>query len=415
MRMTTTIAATVALFALSAGAGTAWAQADEDAGAAAQAEGNRTGNVSFNFRLRSEFADLEGFDESATASTLRSRVTWESATFNRFQVLLEADNVSTLGSEQFNSTTNGETAYPVVADPEGTDLNQAWLTFSGNSVTVRAGRQTIRHGTERFVGGVAWRQNEQAFDGVRIQWAPAGGFDLDLAYVNRVNRIFGPDDGLNPAAWKGDNFFVRANWSLAENHRLSAHGYLLDFDPQHGYAAGRTVNNSVDIFGLEYSGSFDRLTLNLNWDTQQDAGASQLDYQAEHYMAEVIVPAGAATLTAGYEVFGGDNGSGFRMPTATLHKFQGWTDKFLATPGDGLKDAYLIVSSSLGPVAITAHWHDFRAEASSADFGSEFGLQLTWAVNDRLTLLGKYATFSTDDSARFADTDKAWLSLQMAF
>ena len=411
--MTTTSAAWLALAALSMGATGAWAQAAGGSGAPGETDGDSAGDVSFDFRYRSEFVDLAGFGESAAASTLRSRITFESATFNRFQVLLQADNVATLGSEQFNSTTNGRTDYPVVADPEGTDLNQAWLTFSGDSVTVRAGRQTIRHGTERFVGGVAWRQNEQAFDGVRIQWATAGGFDLDLAYVNRVNRIFGPDDGLNPAAWKGDNFFVRANWSLADNHRLSAHGYLLDFDPQNGYAPGRTVNNSVDILGLEYSGTFERLTLNLNWDTQQDAGASQLDYQAEHYLAEIIAPVGGASLTAGYEVFTGDNGSGFRMPTATLHKFQGWTDKFLATPGDGLKDTYLIAASTLGPVAVTAHWHDFRAEASGADFGSEFGLQLTWPVTDRFTVLVKYATFSTDDSTRFQDTDKAWLSLQM--
>ena len=277
--MTTTNAAWLALAALAMDATGALAQAPGDSEASGQGDGDRAGDVSFDFRYRSEFADLEGFGESASASTLRSRITFESATFNRFQVLLQADNVATLGSEEFNSTTNGKTEYPIVADPEGTDLNQAWLTFSGGSVTVRAGRQTIRHGTERFVGGVAWRQNEQAYDGVRIQWAPAGGFDLDLAYVNRVNRIFGPDDGLNPAAWKGDNFFVRANWNLADNHRLSAHGYLLDFDPQQGYAPGRTVNNSVDILGLEYSGTFDRLTLNLNWDTQQDAGASQLDYQ----------------------------------------------------------------------------------------------------------------------------------------
>ena len=411
--MTNTSAARLALAALALGATGAWAQAGGDSGASGQTEGDSVGDVSFDFRYRSEFADLEGFGESAAASTLRSRITFESATFNRFQVLLQADNVATLGSEEFNSTTNGKTNYPIVADPEGTDLNQAWLTFSGDSVTVRAGRQTIRHGTERFVGGVAWRQNEQAYDGVRIQWQPAGGFDLDLAWVNRIKRIFGPDDGLNPADWKGDNVLVRANWSLGENHRLSGYGYLLDFDPQHGYAAGRTVNNSVDIFGAEYSGTFDRLTLNLSWDTQQDAGASQLDYQTEHYMAEVIAPVGGATLTAGYEVFGADNGSGFRTPLGTLHKFQGWTDKFLATPGDGLKDTYLIAASTLGPVTVTAHWHDFRAEASGADFGSEIGLQLAWRVTDRFTVLAKYATFSTDDSSRFQGTDKAWLSLQM--
>ncbi len=415
MRMATTNAARLALAALCLGATAAWAQADGDPGASGQSAGAGFGDVSFDFRLRSEFVDLDGVAEDASALTLRSRVTFESATFNRFQVLLEADNISALGSEEFNSTTNGVTDYPVVADPEGTDLNQAWLSFTGDSLTVRAGRQTIRHGTERFVGGVAWRQNEQSFDGIRVLWAPNGNFDLDLSYVNRVNRIFGPDDGLNPGAWKGDNLFVRANWALAGNHRLSAVGHLLDFDPQEGYAPGRTVNNSVDIFGAEYVGAFEAFTVNLTWATQQDAGASQLDYRAQMYIAEVIVPVGVTTLTAGYEVVGADDGAGFRTPVATLHKFHGWTDKFLATPGDGFRDAYLIAASRLGPVNLVVHWHDFRADASSADFGSELGASVTWPVNDQLTLLAKYATFSTDDSSRFADADKAWISLQMAF
>ena len=37
---------------------------------------------------------------------------------------LETDYVSVIGPEDYNSTANGRTAYPVVADPDGFDLNQ---------------------------------------------------------------------------------------------------------------------------------------------------------------------------------------------------------------------------------------------------------------------------------------------------
>ena len=46
-------------------------------------------------------------------------------------------------------------------------------------------------------------------------------------------------------------------------------------------------------------------------------------------------------LNAGYEVLGADNGVGFATPLATGHKFQGWADKFLTTPGDGIEDVYI--------------------------------------------------------------------------
>ena len=48
----------------------------------------------------------------------------------------------------------------------------------------------------------------------------------------------------------------------------------------------------------------------------------------------------AAAAAAGYEVFASDGSrSAFRTPLATLHRFQGWTDKFLGTPPAGVEDA----------------------------------------------------------------------------
>src|SRR3546814_11261136 len=49
-------------------------------------------------------------------------------------------------------------------------------------------------------------------------------------------------------------------------------------------------------------------------------------------------------LKGGYEVLGGDDGTGnraFQTPLATKHAFQGWADVFLTTPADGIEDAYV--------------------------------------------------------------------------
>ena len=138
------------------------------------------GKASVDFRYRYEFVDQEGFDKDAKASTLRSRLTLASAPLNGFSALLEADDVRSVGSDDYNSTDNGNTQYPVVADPEGTDLNQAWLKYAAENAAGTLGRQRILHDNQRFVGGVAWRQNEQTYDGLRGTAKMMGKLDLDL-------------------------------------------------------------------------------------------------------------------------------------------------------------------------------------------------------------------------------------------
>ena len=118
------------------------------------------GKASVDFRYRYEFVDQEGFGKNAEASTLRSRLSLASAPLKGFSGMLEADDVRSVGSDDYNSTENGNTQYPVVADPEGTDLNQAWVRYAWESANGTLGRQRILHGNQRFIGGVAWRQNE---------------------------------------------------------------------------------------------------------------------------------------------------------------------------------------------------------------------------------------------------------------
>ena len=361
----------------------------------------KEGKASLDFRYRFEYVDQDGIDEEAEASTIRSRLTLESGKIGGFKILLEADDVTSVGPNDYNSTENGKTEYPVVADPEGTELNQAWLSYQGESLTTHAGRQRINHGNQRFVGGVAWRQNEQTFDGGRIQWRGIENLNLDVGYVYNVNRIFGPDDGVNPADLEGDVFLLRADYALTDNHRLTGFGYFLDIDGQGGFAAGKTVNNSSDTFGIEYAGKFDWLSVNASWATQQEAGDSELDYEADYYQVELGAKFQGVKLKAGYEVLASDNGVGFATPLATLHKFQGWADKFLSTPGDGIEDAYLSVGGKLGPVNLMAVYHDFQAESSSTDFGTELDLIATWKVNKQFSVQAKYAAFDTDDSSRY--------------
>ncbi|MEH6608546.1 MAG: alginate export family protein [Halioglobus sp.] len=370
------------------------------------------GKASFDFRYRYEFVDDENFSKDAKASTLRSRLTFASAAYRGFSFLTEFDDVSTIGSDNYNSTANGNGEYPTVADPEGTEVNQAWIKYTVDSLSGSYGRQRILHGGQRFVGGVAWRQNEQTYDGFRALYKGGSSLTLDYAYVYNVNRIFGPDDSTaQPADWGGENHLARADFKFAENHTLSAFAYALDIDERSGWPADKSVDNSTDAYGVEYSVKIGPVTAKATYANQSESGDSNLDYNASYYMVEGGLTVLGVKAILGYEVLGGDNGVGFKTPLATLHKFQGWADKFLTTPGDGIEDLYVGAKGELGPVQLGAYYHDFQAEDSNADFGTEIDLVASWPATKNLKLELNYASFSTDNKVRYSDTDKTWLTV----
>ncbi len=362
------------------------------------------GKSKLSFRYRYEDVDQDGFNKDAGASTVRTRFTWNSAPMQGFSLGLEVDYVSVIGSERYNSTENGNTEYPVVADPEGLDLNQSFIKYSGENVVADFGRQRILHGSQRFVGGVGWRQNEQTFDGLRMQFEPAAAVKVDYSYVWNVNRIFGPDDGVQPADWHGDSHFLTGSWKLADKHTLEGFAYLLDFENGNGRP------NSTETYGIGYKGTIGPVKLTGTIATQSDYADSPLDYDADFYSLQADVKVSGFTLTAGYEVLGSDDGvAAFRTPLATLHKFQGWTDKFLLTPRNGIEDMYFGFKGKIGPVAVAATWHDFSADEGSMDYGTELDLVATYKVHEKVTTQFKFADYQEDGFS--TDTTKFWLSL----
>jgi hypothetical protein len=370
-------------------------------------------SAALDLRYRYESVEQADFDNRARASLLRTRLILRSGEASGFSALLEIDNVSGIGGSNYNSTENGNTDYPTIADPEGTEINQAALTYSFAESGISLGRQRILLGDMRFIGRKPWRLNEQTYDGLRLQWRPDNRLNVDVSYVNQINRIFGPEDGSNPADWHGDNLFLRTEYSLDQRHKLIGFAHRVDVEAQAGFAPDKTVNNSSDTVGVEYRGSFAGAALRASLATQRDAASSELSYRAPYYVAEVHAPPWRGLkVKAAYEVLGADNGAGFSTPLANGHRYQGWADKFLATPFDGLEDAWLSVEGRLGPLALTARYHHFQAESSNTTFGEELDLQAQWPVSKRLTATLKTALFNSEAGDRYADTTKAWLMLQ---
>jgi hypothetical protein len=378
----------------------------------------REGKAGVELRYRFETVEQDDRPATAEANTLRLRLNLASGTVKGFSAFAEFDHVEALGDPRYDDTRNGLTQYPVVPDPEGSDLNQAWMQFSTPKGTFfRAGRQRIALDNERFISAVAWRQNEQTFDAFRIETNVHPAAVINYAYVDQVNRVFGPDDGLPPDTLESDSHLLNARTTSLPVGTLTLYGYWLDFR--------NAPQLSADTFGAHYGGERElagnlKFSWALEYAVQQDAGANAAEIDADFSLVELRLQGRSAGLWAGREVLSGESGvftattnPAFQTPLATPHKWQGWADKFATTPAAGIEDIYLGVNVKAAGWTGQLVWHDFSAEATAQDYGSEWDVSVSRKFADRYELLVKYADYAADDL--FADTQKVWLQLGAAF
>ena len=376
-------------------------------------------------RYRFENVDQNNDLRDANAQTLRTRAGFQSGQWYGLSGLLEVDNVSRIGDDAYNSTRNGQKEYAVVADPDGTEVNQALLRYDHKLGSAVLGRQRINLDNQRFIGSVAWRQNEQTFDGALTQLKPLDGLTLSYAYLDQVNTVFGPDNGrydnlTNPANIDGHSHLINAQYVFMPQLTATAYSYLLDLDNIAVAPTAAEGTLSSQTSGLRLNGVVAGVSYALEYAQQKDYGDNPLELDSEYYLAELGYTLKGVQLKAGYEVLGGDNGTGnraFQTPLATKHAFQGWADQFLTTPADGIEDAYVGVTAPLLGGTLQAWYHDFSTEQGSDEYGNEIDLSYAHPIPGVKGLVGllKYATYDSDDKARTVDTDKVWLQLQYSY
>ncbi|HJQ18080.1 MAG TPA: alginate export family protein [Allosphingosinicella sp.] len=378
-------------------------------------------------RLRYESVDQDPMVKDADALTFRARIGAEMAN-KKWSFLIEGEATAAI-VEHYNSGVNLKTQFPIVADPENVELNRAQVQYKGLAKTViTLGRQRINLDDQRFVGAVGWRQNEQTFDAVRIENSAIKNLKLDVTYAWSDRTIWGVDGfGTNQQAISGDNVFANVSYKTKIG-TLTGFAYLVDQD-EFAVAGFRRSSQS---YGARFAGSYPlskavKLTYAASYATQSDYHRNPNDYKAEYYLIEGGLSYKALTLGAGYEVLGADEGvafTSFQTPLATLHKFQGWADKFLTTPPNGIKDLYGSAGYTLtkvGPfasIAATLVYHDYKTDRLDFDYGSEWNLQLAGKI-DKFTLLLKYADYNAKTNVGFVnpttDTKKFWASVEWAF
>lgn len=405
----------VIALALGAASCGAWAQSPDTIGSFESAVAET--KLLFDTRVRYEGVDQDAIAKEAEALTVRSRIGFETGRVLGTSLLVEGDLLWPLLTD-YNSTTNGKTQYPIVADPEGYEINRLQLTNASlPGTTITAGRQRILLDDHRFVGNVGWRQNEQTFDAIRVVNKSVKNLTVDLSYVAQVNRVFGRES--TQGRFEGDSVLANVSYQLSFG-KLTGFGYLLDFEPI--AAVPGAVRDASETIGVRFAGEKNiaatKLAYAVSYATQTERGDNPLEFDLDYYLAELTGMFGRYSLGAGLEILEGDGVKGFTTPLATLHKFQGWNDKFLSTPPQGIEDRYANTGVmfrnvvGLETVSLIASYHAYEAERGSSTYGEELDVQLL-AKLGRVNGMLKYGDYRADDFS--TDTKKYWVQFEFVW
>lgn len=362
-----------------------------------------SGRANIDLRYRYETVDDgDPATEDAKAATLRTRLGFTTGSYKDFKAHVDFEYTNHAGATDFNDGSNGKTGFAKVIDPRTEELNQAWLSYAGLSGTdMKVGRQRIILDNARFVGNVGWRQNEQTFDAFMITNKSFNDITLSIGNVYQINTITG-------GAVDTRHNFINVGFDKTPVGKLTAYTYLLDYDDP--------ATSDIDTLGLRMKGNAGDLLYALEFAEQSDGGDNTDDFSMSYLFAEAGYKINATNVFLGYESLGSDDGvESFQTPLATKHAFNGWADKFLTTPLDGLNDTYIKVVSKFNDMKLVGFYHDFSSDFGSTDYGTELDLVLIKPLGKNLKGLVKYSDFSADSNSTYDDTQKIWLSLEGKF
>jgi len=379
-----------------------------------------------DLRLRYENVTQTGAAVDADAVTARLRAGFELKHNSGLSLLAEGEGTLAIvddynafpGSFSAASVGNSHQRRPgfaTVADPQNVELNRLQVQYKSKPLTVTIGRQRINLDDQRFVGSVAWRQNEQTFDAARLEGS-LGPVSFDGTYAIAQRTVFGIDAGPRQS-YGGDFVFLGAS-AKAGPFNVKGFAYLLDYDEAIFFA------NSSQTYGARATGTVPlsklvKLNLAASYARQSRYGTNPVAYSADYLAGEAALAYKTYTVTAGYEKLGADGvaGKSFQTPMATLHKFNGWADMFLVTPATGLQDIYGGVAvkfpkvKALPGLNAQVVYHDFKSDIGSVKLGNEWDA----SVGFKLRRVGVLAKFASYDAAVGPTVNKFWLQFELAY
>jgi len=354
-----------------------------------------------DLRLRYETVSQDNALADADGLTLRTRLGLKTPSRAGFSGVVELENSLSI-IDDFSVPPTGDRVgeFSVIADPETTELDQAFVQYKSDTLSAKLGRQIFTLDGHRFVGHVGWRQDRQTFDALVVDYKPKGGFNINFSYIDQRNRIFSDEADI-----ESSDTLVNTSY-VTSIGKLTAYLYLLEVDS--------VTNNSLDTFGVSLRGSKKSGETNISYGAEFASQENGADLETEYLQLEVGVSHAGITGKLAYEVLGTDDGQvGFATPLATLHKFNGWSDRFINTPSAGLQNLSFTLGGKFKGGKWLAVYHDFSSDDSVDgldDLGSEINLQYTRPFTKSISGGVKFADYSAGDQVfNQVDTQIAWL------
>lgn len=383
-------------------------------------EANNAGQQTVFFhdlKVRYEFADIDGFENSADAITARLKSGFETELAPKWHFLLEGEGILSLeGANQPDGVPAGFS--PVIADFQNAELNRFQISTSVIPKTqLTLGRQRVSLDDMRFVGISDFRQSDVTFDAVRAQGRWLGSLQFDVGYIWKFNRRFGVREragGLSSDSWLVNISFPTPVGQITGFHYDIETDLVKDAQPGQRFDASST--------GIRLNGRWQHDDFGVTWEAsvaQQQSQLPEIDDSLYYAMGAASARLGDVTLTARYEALEGDGTQAFQTPYGMLHIFQGDADVFLATPVDGIIDQSVRLNWRIGSwdwlrgLQFAAKYHHFEAERTNAEYGDEINLSLSGKLFNSTEWSVQYAFY--DASGFGADTERLWLTVSRRF
>ena len=392
----------------------AYAQAETSPAETSLAYALTSGSPNLDLRLRYEQVDQENISDTGDALTLQTLAGWQTTSWRGWSGKAELINVGR-ASDEYNDGLNGKTQYPVIPDPDDTDINQLYLDFEGLPATkLRGGRQRIQLDNGRFVANNGFRQVMQVFNGVSLDNNSLLNTRLYAAYLTRVKTS-------STRQHETSTVLLNARYALFKDHALTGYGYFQDQPnaiPAAAFQGPAPSDTSNQIAGLRATGEHPigsqwRIVYTTEYARQSDYADGDARIDADYFHLGGGARIANLLLRADYQALGSNDGAyAFQMPLGTRHPFQGWADRFVVTPSHGIRDSFVSGIADIDKFRVMAAFHTFRSDVGGVDFGEEIDLGIAYAFFDKLEGKFEYADYRAGDAGSgLVGVKKLWLTL----
>lgn len=380
----------------------------------------KNGKATLQVRPRLEYVDDDAAAtaDPAKAFIVRTVLGYKTAPISGITAYVEAEDIRALNDEYHVPVVQPNPDFATVVDPESTAINQAWLAGYG----FKLGKQKLVYNNARFIGDVAFRQDDQTFTAISYEKAKLlSWLDLQASYSTKVAMINGQSGDIRMPVvnlkartpvgatvtlfWAGIEGKEDAGLSPATAGLVANTGS----DKSREYRVVR-VDGKHGKFLYDFSRGRQLAYADASETLVPDADYS--DVQIGYDFGPVLVRLQQETLE-----------KGFQTPIATLHAFNGWADRFLATPATGLVDTNIKFSGKAAGLGLALAVHHFEADEGGKVFGKEINASVSKTFTPNWSGMIKVAHFDgsgevtspANQTAYSKDLSKAWVQIDYKF